>query len=108
MACLELKLIDWAQVFLKAICMQFPDKIKSMRLLAMWYEAQGNNFRAQEIYQELLEMCPQDQLTVKRLISLFKNNDMQNDAIFVLNKYLEVNQNDEEAWLELCDMYLSK
>ena len=33
---------------------------------------------------------------------------MENDAIFVLNKYLEVNQNDEEAWLELCDMYLSK
>jgi tetratricopeptide (TPR) repeat protein len=33
---------------------------------------------------------------------------MENDAIFVLNKYLEVNQNDEEAWNELCDMYLSK
>jgi tetratricopeptide (TPR) repeat protein len=45
---------------------------------------------------------------VKRLVSLFRNNDLQNDAIFVLNKYLEVNQNDEEAWLELCDMYLSK
>ena len=45
---------------------------------------------------------------MKRLVSLFRNNDLQNDAIFVLNKYLEVNQNDEEAWLELCDMYLSK
>lgn len=64
--------------------------------------------KAQEIYQELLETCPQDAHTVKRLVSLFKNNDLQNDAIFVLNKYLEVNQNDEEAWLELCDMYLSK
>lgn len=33
---------------------------------------------------------------------------MQTDAIFVLNKYLEVNQNDEEAWNELCDIYLQK
>ena len=79
-----------------------------MRYLAMWYEAQGSNLRAQEIYQELMESCPQDQQTVKRLISLFRNNDMQSDAIFVLNKYLEVNQNDEEAWGELCDIYLSK
>lgn len=45
---------------------------------------------------------------MKRLVALFRNNDMQNDAIFVLNKYLEVNQNDEEAWVELCDMYLSR
>ena len=62
-----------------------------MRLLGMWYEAQGSSLRAQEIYRELLETCPQDSLTVKRLISLFRNNDMQNDAIFVLNKYLETN-----------------
>ena len=108
LACLELKLIDWAQVFLKIICQHFPNDQKSMSLLGMWYEAQGSSLRAQEIYQELLETCPQDSLTVKRLISLFRNNDMQNDAIFVLNKYLETNQNDEEAWLELCDMYLQK
>ena len=45
---------------------------------------------------------------MKRLISLYRNNDMANDAIAMLNKYLEVNQVDEEAWLELCDMYLAK
>ena len=45
---------------------------------------------------------------MKRLISLYRNNDMANDAISMLNKYLEVNQVDEEAWLELCNMYLAK
>lgn len=39
LACLELKLIDWAQVFLKMICQQFPNDLKSMRMLAMFYEA---------------------------------------------------------------------
>ena len=46
LACLELKLIDWAQVFLKMICQQFPNDLKSMRMLAMFYEAQGSNLRA--------------------------------------------------------------
>ncbi len=79
-----------------------------MRLLGMWYEAQNMTFRAQEIYQELLEGCPTDNKTIKRLISLYRNNDMVNDAISILNKYLEVNQIDEEAWAELCDIYLQK
>lgn len=33
---------------------------------------------------------------------------MVNDAIAMLNKYLEINQIDEEAWSELCDIYLSR
>ena len=57
---------------------------------------------------EILESTPEDFQTMKRLISLYRNNDMQNDAIIMLNKYLEVNQIDEEAWMELCDMYLAK
>jgi two-component SAPR family response regulator len=45
---------------------------------------------------------------MKRLISLCRHNDMTNDAIAMLNKYLEINQVDEEAWVELCDMYLAR
>lgn len=45
---------------------------------------------------------------MKRLISLYKNNDMVNDAITMLNKFIELNHCDEEAWLELCDIYLSR
>lgn len=72
----------------------------------MWYEAQNSIFKAQEIYLEIIETTPEDQATLKRLISLYKNNNMANSAISFLNKYLEVNQTDEDAWLELCDMYL--
>jgi hypothetical protein len=31
-----------------------------------------------------------------------------NEAIGVLNKYVEVNQEDTEAWTELADIYLSR
>ena len=79
-----------------------------MRFLGMYYESTSNTFKAQEIYLEILESTPEDMATMKRLISLYRNNDMPNDAITMLNKYLEINQIDEEAWLELCDIYLSK
>ena len=74
----------------------------------MFYEASNNTFKAQEIYLEIIESTPEDHSTLKRLISLYKNNNMVNDAIAMLNKYLEVNQVDEEAWNELCDMYLQR
>ena len=108
LAALDLKQIDWAQVFLRSICQVFPDNIKTMRFLGMYYEAAGSIFKAQEIYLEILETTPEDAMTLKRLISLCRHNDMQNDAIAMLNKYLELNGIDEEAWMELCDMYLSK
>ena len=34
--------------------------------------------------------------------------DMLDSALVILNKYAEVNQDDQEAWLELSDIYLSK
>ena len=108
LAALDLKQIDWAQVFLRAICQLFPNNVKTMRFLAMYYEGAANTFKAQEIYLEILENTPEDCSTMKRLISLYRNNDMPNDAISMLNKYLEINQIDEEAWLELCDIYLAK
>ena len=108
LAALDLKQIDWAQLFLRTICQKFPNNVKTMRFLAMYHEASSNTFKAQEIYLEILESTPEDSATMKRLISLYRYNDMANEAIGMLNKYLEINQVDEEAWHELCDMYLSR
>ena len=46
MACLELKLFDWSELFLKSLCNIFPEGHKTMRMLAMWYEAKGNIVKA--------------------------------------------------------------
>lgn len=108
MACLELKLMDWAELFLKALCNMFPDGIKTMRLMAMWYEANGAIIKAQEIYNEIIESCPTDSASIKRLVCLYKHNNDISQSVKVLNKYLEVNMTDEDAWLELADIHLSK
>ena len=108
LAALDMKQLEWASAFLRVICQEFNQNLKGLRLLAMLYEAQGNTFKAQEIYLEILEGHPDDTQTLKRLISLYRYNDMVNDAIAMLNKYLIINQVDEEAWAELGDIYLSK
>lgn len=98
LAALELKQNDWAQVFLRIICIQFPDSVKTMRYLGMLHESLNDTMRAQEIYLEIIEKTPEDGFTVKRLVSFYRNNDMVTEAITLLNKYLETNQVDEEAW----------
>ena len=62
-----------------------------MRLLGMYYEAQYEIVRAQEIYIEMLRDNPNDTQTLKRLIAVYRDNDMMTEAIGVINKFLEVN-----------------
>lgn len=51
---------------------------------------------------------PADSQTLKRLIALERDAGKANDAINLLNKYLENNQQDMEAWFELTDIYLAR
>ena len=56
----------------------------------------------------MIEQNPDDKQTVKRLVSLFRDQEMYASAIQILNKFVETNQDDSEAWTELADIYLSK
>lgn len=42
------------------------------------------------------------------MVAIERDANRTAEAITLLNKYLEVNQQDIEAWLELTDIYLSK
>lgn len=44
----------------------------------------------------------------KRQIALLKARNKEQDMIDALTKYLDTYYDDHEAWLELCDAYLSK
>lgn len=73
---------------------RFPKSVKSMRLLGVLYEAQGNMVKAQEIYLDLIEANASDAQTIKRLVCVYREMDMLSQALVVLNKYVEVNQDD--------------
>ncbi len=53
-------------------------------------------------------MNASDFQSVKRLVAFERDRGKLNEAIGLLNKYLENNQQDVEAWTELTDIYLSK
>ena len=95
-------------MFLQIVSNKFPQSVKSMRMLAMFHEAFLDHDKAREIYNELLSLNPNDTHCVKRLIALERDRCKINEAIILLNKYLESNQQDAEAWLELTDLYLSR
>ena len=87
------------------IRMEFPESIKVMRLLAVFHEAKGEMDKAQNILVDLVEQNPLDKQSTKRLVALYRDMHLHNDAIALLNKYTELNQTDMEAWTELADMY---
>ena len=57
---------------------------------------------------DLIEANPEDKQSVKRLVTLYRDLQWHNEAIVVLNKFVEANQEDVESWHELADMYLAK
>lgn len=48
-----------------------------MRMLAMYYECQGELVKAQEILLDLISEDPSDGQTLKRLIALYRDMDME-------------------------------
>ena len=59
----------------------------------MYHESIADHERARQIYSELLQTNPQDAQSFKRLIALERDAGKTNEAIILLNKYLEgVNQ----------------
>ena len=97
-AALELKQFDWAEYFLRVVRCQFPKSIKVTRMLAMYHEAHGDAAKASTIYLDLISAEPTDAVSVKRLVALFRDMGVQNEALQILTKYLEVNQEDMEGW----------
>jgi len=65
-----------------------------MRLLAIFHEAKGELDKAQNILLDLIEQNPKDTQSIKRLVALYRDMNWNNEAIAVLNKYIEVNLED--------------
>jgi tetratricopeptide (TPR) repeat protein len=105
---LEVKHIEWAHVFLKFISQKFPQSVKSLRLLAMFHESEQDLDKARAIYNELLSVNANDNHALKRLVAMDRDRGRLNEAIQLLNQYLENNQQDAEAWIELTEIYLSR
>jgi len=88
---------------------QFKPTSRRLQVLkAMYYESTDKYDEAKDVYDSLLKEDETDAIVRKRLISLFKQQKQIRQAIEQLNVHLELYQADQEAWAELCELYLSE
>ncbi|XP_055327691.1 ER membrane protein complex subunit 2-like [Paramacrobiotus metropolitanus] len=107
-AALDCDRLDIAKNCVKSLSARFPTSNRVRRLLAMTLEADGKFDEAEHMYESLIERDETDTLSRKRLVAILKAQKLYADAIVHLNEYLKTFQNDQEAWLELVELYCTE
>nr|CAG4635036.1 EOG090X0CGE [Alona affinis] len=87
---------------------QFPDSLRVRRLKAMMYEAMERYDDALDILDSIIKKDETNAAPRKRKITIFKSQGMIIEAIKELTDYLKVFMADQEAWMELSDLYISQ
>lgn len=107
-AALECQQFDTATLMLTKLKDRFENAPRVVKLHGIYQEAVGEEDGAEKIYDHLLSENPLNIDAHKRKIALLRTADRVPEAINELNKLLEENMCDKEAWLELADIYLEK
>ncbi|KAE9547328.1 hypothetical protein FO519_009460 [Halicephalobus sp. NKZ332] len=105
--------IDSARFDLAADCLQrlknqFPQSSRVMKLHAMRLEATGQLEDAEKLYNQLISADETNPGFRKRKIAILLAKGERLEAIKNLNEYLETFINDNEAWVQLSELYLKE
>ncbi|KAL6625052.1 hypothetical protein U3516DRAFT_892683 [Neocallimastix sp. 'constans'] len=96
---------EYLSIVSKKINNEFSSRLEKIR--GMIEEAKGNYDGAIKIYNDALKYDEINDTLHKRLIAVNIANGNRDEAIKLLNKYLEAFvSGDEDAWLQLADLYL--
>jgi len=96
----------WRDYCLKKLMKQWPNSHRVERLKGIHQESLEKYDEAKKIYMKILVDKPQDCLTHKRLITMYKQRGKTSEAIEQMNIYLETFVTDAEVWHELAEMYI--
>ncbi|XP_022701194.1 ER membrane protein complex subunit 2-like [Varroa jacobsoni] len=99
---------DWdlSKQCLQQLSQQYPGSHRVRRLKAMQQEALGRFEDAAKIYDALLAEDETNASVHKRRIAMLKAQALIPEAIEKLCDYLKKFQSDQEAWLELSNLYI--
>jgi len=97
-----------AAEYCTALSAQFPDSLRVKRLEGMMWEAKGEHDMAMGDYEEILKEDPNNLFAMKRQVALLRARGRVTDAAKKLADHLTVVCSDTDAWLQLCDLYLSQ
>ncbi|XP_054266809.1 ER membrane protein complex subunit 2-like [Macrosteles quadrilineatus] len=107
-AALDCNRIDVANECLHALTAAFPDSLRIYKLQVMKLEAQERYEEALELLQNIIKKDKTNAAPRKRRVAILKACGKIPEAIKELTEYLKKFMVDQEAWQELCDLYLSE
>jgi len=85
-----------------------PTSLRVRRLLAMKLEMIEKWDEALELLDSIIDEDEANSSARKRKIAIFKAQGDTSRTVQELNKYLRVFMSDQEAWMELCDLYIAE
>ncbi|CAE7299402.1 emc2-a [Symbiodinium microadriaticum] len=106
LAAAELGCDQWRDYCLKELTKKFPSSLRVERLKGIEKESLADWKEAEKIYQKILAAKPEDTVTHKRLIAMYKQSGKVPEAIESINTYLETFSTDSEVWHELGELYV--
>lgn len=105
-AALDCGRLDLAEDCIAALHKQFPSSKRVSRLRGMYYESKRDYPKAEQAYNAMLAEDPANLIAMKRLIAIKKAQNKYEETIEELNKYLQDFMGDQEAWMELSELYI--
>jgi len=108
-AAIDLYRDDIMKWCIKELDKKFPNSMRVKRLKMMaTFELHEAFEEAQKRYNMLIGKDESNSLLKKRKIAMLVAERRTGDAIRELSEYLKTFMNDQEAWLELCDLYVQE
>nr|SVE74416.1 EOG090X0CGE [Daphnia barbata] len=107
-AALDCHNMEVANFCLSKLNQEFPDSMRVKRLKAMKYEALERYEDALDILDLIIKKDETNAAPRKRKVTIYKSQGMIHEAIKELTDYLKIFMADQEAWMELSDLYINQ
>ncbi|XP_037806219.1 ER membrane protein complex subunit 2-like [Lucilia sericata] len=108
LAALNTARFDIAGKCIKELSTEFPGSMRVMKFKAMRLEAMERYSEAIEVLDAIIAKDETNAAPRKRKIAILKAKGRRVDSIKELNEYLKKFMSDQEAWQELCSLYLAE
>lgn len=108
LAALDTSRFDIAGKCIKELSTEFPGSMRVMKFKAMRLEAMERYPEAIEVLDAIIAKDETNAAPRKRKIAILKAKGRRVDSIKELNEYLKKFMSDQEAWQELCSLYMAE
>lgn len=108
LAALDTARFDIATKCIKELSVEFPGSMRVLKFKAMRLEALERYDEAMDVLDAIIAKEETNAAARKRKIAILKARGQKVEAIKELNEYLKRFMSDQEAWHELCNLYLSE